>query len=173
MNRKSIQGYTTMIKVDGSEYRGDGQVLSGFFSHHNGNSTPPPDTTKSDANTTYFYATINVEEISYFIQKRKWKLPQLSFNQMQAIIDRLKYNKSPDYFGFSAQHVKHVGCVSTHYLMKYINISFQSIEHSVPLEELVGSASLVHKGSRKSHCDPKNFRILTVCALLRLSPTNT
>ena len=101
MNRKSTQGYTAMIKVGETEYRGDAQVLSGFFSYHNGNSTPPP-VTKSDTNTTYFYATINVEAISYLIQQRKWKLPQLSFNQMQAIIERLKTTKSPDYFGFSA-----------------------------------------------------------------------
>ena len=52
---------------------------------------------------------------------------------MQAIIERLKTNKSPDYFGFSAQHVKSGGFVSTHYLMKYINASFQSIEYGVPV----------------------------------------
>ena len=56
--------------------------------------------------------------------------------------------------------------MSTHYLMKYINTSFQFIEYGVPSEELVGSASLVHKGSKKSLCDPRNFRKITVCALL-------
>ena len=62
--------------------------------------------------------------------------------------------------------MKSGGFVSTHYLIKYINASFQCIEYAVPVEELVGSASLVHKGSRKSLCAPKNFRKITVCALL-------
>ena len=164
-NRKSNQGYTAMIKIDGKEYRGDAQVLSGFFLYHNGNSSPPP-VHKSDDNTMYFYSTINVQAIAYIIKQRKWKLPQLSFNQVQNLIERLKTNKSPDYFGFSAQHVKSGGFVSAHFLMKYINTSFQFIEHGVPAEELVGVGSLVHKGGRKSLCDPKSFRKITVCALL-------
>ena len=164
-NRNSNQGYTTMIKVGETEYRGDAQVLSGFFKYHDGNSNPPV-LNKTENNTTYFYATINVQAISYMVKQRKWKLPQLSFNQMQDIIDRLKCNKSPDYFGFSAQHVKKGGFVSTHYLMKYINTSFQFIEHGVPEEELVGSASLVHKENKKSMSAPQHFRKITVYALL-------
>ena len=38
--RKTSQGYTAMIKIDDTEYRGDAQVLSGFFEYHNGNSSP-------------------------------------------------------------------------------------------------------------------------------------
>ena len=41
-NRVNNQGYTAMIKFDGEEYRGDAQVLAGFFTYHNGNSSPPP-----------------------------------------------------------------------------------------------------------------------------------
>ena len=33
-NRVQNQGYTAMINVHGEEYRGDAQVLSGFFSYH-------------------------------------------------------------------------------------------------------------------------------------------
>ena len=55
---------------------------------------------------------------------------------MQNIIERLKPNKSADYFGFSAKHVKNGGFVSTHFLMKYMNISFQNIEQGVPEGEL-------------------------------------
>ena len=50
--------------------------------------------------------------------------------------------------------------------MKYINTSFDFIEHRVPTEELLGVGSLVHKGGRKSLSDPKHFRKITVCALL-------
>jgi hypothetical protein len=32
-NRVNNQGYTAMIKFDGEEYRGDAQVLAGFFTH--------------------------------------------------------------------------------------------------------------------------------------------
>ena len=100
------------------------------------------------------------------MKQRNWKLPQLSFNQVQNLIERLKSNKSPDYFGFSAKHVKHGGFVSAHFLQKYINLSFQFIEQGVPDEELVGAGSLVHKGGKKSLSDPQNFRKITVCALL-------
>ena len=78
---------------------------------------------KSDDNTMYFYSTINVQAIAYIVKQRNWKLPELSFNQVQNLIERLHTNKSPDYFGF---------------LMKNINTSFQFIEHGVPAEELVG-----------------------------------
>ena len=57
----------------------------------------------------YFYATLNDNAIAYIIKQRNWKLPQLTFNQVQNIIERLKTNKSPDYFGFSAKHVKMEG----------------------------------------------------------------
>ena len=90
----------------------------------------------------------------------------LNFNQMQNIIERLKNNKSPDYFGFSSKHVKNGGFISTEFLMKYINTSFQFIEHGVPEQELVGAASLVYKGSKKPLNNPKSFRKITVCALL-------
>ena len=66
--RKNDQGYTAMINVNDKEYRGDAQVLSGFFTYHNGNSSPPP-LCKSEKNTTYFYATINVQAISYSSSK--------------------------------------------------------------------------------------------------------
>ena len=163
--RNKNQGYTAMIKVNDTEYRGDAQVLAGFFTYHDGNSSPPP-LSKSDVNTTYYYSTINVEAISYLIKQRNWKLPQLNFNQMQNIIERLKSNKYPDYFGFSAKHVKNGGFVSTHFLLKYMNTSFQFIEYGVPEGELVGCASLVHKSGKKSLSEPKHFRKITVCALL-------
>ena len=41
-NRVKTDGYTALINVEGKEYRGDAQVLSGFFLYHNGNSEPPP-----------------------------------------------------------------------------------------------------------------------------------
>lgn len=40
------------------------------------------------------------------------------------------------------------------------------MEHGVPSEELTGVASLIHKGNKKSLLDPRNFRKITVCALL-------
>ena len=85
---------------------------------------------------------------------------------MQGIIERLKSNKSPDYFGFSAKHVINGGFVSTHFLMQYINTSFKYIEQGVPDEELIGCASLVYKGSKKPLTKPESFRKITVCALL-------
>ena len=88
-NRKSNQGYTAILKIDSKEYRGDAQVLSGFFNYHNGNSNPPT-CEKNEKNSMYFYSTINVNAIAYIVQQRKWKLPQLTFNQVQNIIERLK-----------------------------------------------------------------------------------
>ena len=164
-NRVNSQGYTAMIKVKGEEYRGDAQVLSGFFTYHNENSSAPP-LQKSEDNNMYFYSTINVQAISYIIKQRGWKLPQLTFNQVQNLIERLKTNKSPDSFGLSARHVQLGGFVSANYLMKYINTSFQFMEQGVPCEELVGAGSLVHKGGKKSLSEPKHFRKITVCALL-------
>ena len=123
-----------MLTVDGDEYHGDAQVLSGFFTYHNGNSSPPP-IQKSEDETMYFYASINVNAIAYIVKQRGWKLPQLSFNQVQNLIERLKTNKSPDYFGLSARHVKSGGFISAHFLMQYINTSFQYIEYGVPGEE--------------------------------------
>jgi hypothetical protein len=75
-NRVKADGYTTLINVEGKEYRGDAQVLSGFFLYHNGNSVPPP-VEKSEDNTNYFHSTINVEAIAYIIKQRRWKLPEL------------------------------------------------------------------------------------------------
>ena len=108
-----------------------------FYSDFSPSNSNPPNLSKSDDNTSYFYATINVHAIAYLIQHRNWKLPKLSFNQMQDIIDKLKCNKSPDYFGFSLRHVKSGGFVSTHFLRNYIYTSFQLIEYGVPAEELV------------------------------------
>ena len=50
-NRNNNQGYTSMIKVGDKEYRGDNQVLAGFFEYHNNNSNPPP-LHKSEENYT-------------------------------------------------------------------------------------------------------------------------
>ena len=97
-----------MLKVNDDEFRGYAQDLAGFFSYHNGNSSPPP-LSKSNENTTYFYSTINVDAISYLVKQRNWKLPQLYFNQMQNIVERLKNKKSPDHFGFPSKHVKNGG----------------------------------------------------------------
>ena len=77
---------------------------------------------RSDDDMTYYYAIINVEAISYIIKQRNWKLPQLSFNQVQDIISRLRANKSPDLMGFSAKHVKNGGPVAVHFIMQYLNI---------------------------------------------------
>ena len=163
--RSCNSGYTAMIKIEDSVYKGDAQVLSGFFKYHNDRSSPP-EVFKSENNHTYFYSTIDVEAISFIIKQRKWKLPRLNFNQVQNLINRLKVNKSPDYFGFSAKHIKHGGVVAVKYIMEYLNMSFSNIEYGVPEQELVGTGSLVHKGGKKSLCDPKNFRKITVCALL-------
>ena len=40
------------------------------------------------------------------------------------------------------------------------------MEYGVPSEELVGAGSLVHKSGKRSLCNPKSFRKITVCALL-------
>ena len=48
------------------EYRGDNQVLAGFFEYHNNNSNPPP-LHKSEENYTYYYATINVSAITFIL----------------------------------------------------------------------------------------------------------
>ena len=110
--------------------------------------------------------TINVESISYIVKQRNWKLPQLTFNQVQDIISRLRSNKSPDLMGFSARHLKNGGPVAVHFIMKYLNMSFQCIQYGVPNVELMGSASLIYKGNKKSLIDPKSFRKITVCTLL-------
>ena len=60
-----------------------------------------PVSSESKDDMTYYYATINVEAISYIVKQRNWKLPQLSFNQVEDIISRLRTNKSPDIMGFS------------------------------------------------------------------------
>ena len=164
-NCKNNLGYTAMLKVVDTEYRRDAQVLFAFFAYHDGNSTPPP-INKTNENTTYFYSTINVQAISYIVKQRKWKLPQLNLNQVQNIIERLKSNKSADYFGFSAKHVKNGGFVSTHFLRIYINLSFKHIEYGVPEEELIGCGSLVHKSGNKILTDTLSFRKIIVCALL-------
>ena len=121
---------------------------------------------KSDENHFYFYSTINVQAIAYIVKQRNWKLPQLSINQVNDLISRLKTKKSPDYYGFSAKHIKHGGIVSARHLRTYLNLSFQYIEHGVPAEELTGLASLIHKGGKKSLTEPGHFRKITVCALL-------
>ena len=163
--RMNNQGYTSMIKVDEVEYRGDNQVLAGFFEYHNNNSNPPP-VCKSDNSHTYYYATINVSAIAYIVKQRNWKLPQLSIDQVEGLIARLKNNKSPDFSGFSTTHVKKGGRAAAYFLMRYLNLSFQCIQYGVPEEELTGIASLVFKGGKKSLTNPKSFRKITVCALL-------
>ena len=167
VNKKKVNnsGYTTMLKYDDIEYRGDAQVLAGFFHYHNSKSNPP-EVLKTEENHSYFYSTIDIEAITYIVNQRKWKLPQLNFNQVQNLIGRLKVNKSPDYFGFSAKHVKFGGNVSVTHIMQYLNVSFQHMEYGVPSEELIGAGSLVHKSGKKSLCDPSSFRKITVCALL-------
>ena len=115
---------------------------------------------------TYYYATINVEAISYIVKQRNWRLPELSFNQVQDIVSRLRTSKSPDIMGFSAKHVKNGGPPAIHFLMQYLNMSFQSMQYGVPSTELTGSASMIYKGNKKSLVDPKSFRKITVSALL-------
>ena len=58
-------------------------------------------------------------------------------------------NKSSDYYGFSARHIKHGGSVSVNFLKDYLNLSFKFMEYGVPFEELVGVGSLVHKAGKK------------------------
>ena len=121
---------------------------------------------KSDESYTYYYATINVSAIAYIVKQRNWKLPQLNLDQVENLIARLKNNKSPDFSGFSTTHVKKGGRAAAYFLMKYLNLSFQYIQHGVPEQELTGIASLIFKGGKKSLIDPKSFRKITVCALL-------
>ena len=125
-----------------------------------------PVSSESKDDMTYYYATINVEAISYIVKQRNWKLPQLSFNQVEDIISRLRTNKSPDIMGFSAKHLKNGGPIAIHFIMQYLNMSFHSIQYGVPESELTGVASMIHKGNKKSLIDPKSFRKITVCALL-------
>ena len=128
-----------MLKVDKREYKGDAKDLSSFFEYHNGNATPPPVSSELDDDMTYYYATINVEAISYIVKQRNWKI---SFNQVQDIISRLRSNKSSDLIGLSARHVKNGGQVAVNFIMKYLNMSFQSIQYGVPADELKGAASI-------------------------------
>ena len=65
---------------------------------------------------------------------------------------------------FSDQHVIKSGFVSTHSLNKCINTFFQITEHGVPAEELVGSASPVHKGNKKSLSAPQILENNGMCA---------
>jgi hypothetical protein len=139
-----------LLKIDEVEYRGDAQVLAEFFTYHTGNSSLPT-VSKSDENFTYFYSTINVQAIHYLIKQRNWKLPRLNFNQVHNIIERLKSNKSPDVFGFSVKHVKYGGFVSVHFLIKYMNTSFQFIEQGVPGEELLVADQWSSK-DQTNHC---------------------
>ena len=127
---------------------------------------PPQVSSEQEDDMTYYYATINIEAISYIIKQRKWKLPELSFNQVQDIISRLRTNKSPDLIGLSTKHVKNGGPVAVHFIMKYLNLSFQYIQYGVPAEELKGAASMIFKGKKKSLLEPSSFRKITVCALL-------
>ena len=99
-------------------------------------------------------------------KEKNWKLPQLTFNQVEDIISRLRTNKSPDIKGFSAKHLKNGGPIAVYFIMKYLNKSFQSIQYGVPESELTGIASMIHKGNKKSLINPKSFRKITVCALL-------
>ena len=75
-------GFTTkdtQLNFDGKNFKGDAQVLSGFFEYHNGNTNPSPVSSECEDDMTYYYATINVGAISYIVK-------QLSFNQVQDII---------------------------------------------------------------------------------------
>ena len=74
-----------MLKYGDIEYRGDAQVLAGFFHYHNSKSSPP-EVLNTEENHSYFYSTIDVEAITYIVNQRKWKLPQLNFNQVQNLI---------------------------------------------------------------------------------------
>ena len=56
--------------------------------------------------------------------------------------------------------------MSVTHIMQYLNVSFKHMEYGVPSEELVGAGSLVHKSGKRSLCNPKSFRKITVCALL-------
>ena len=147
--RVNDKGYTAVLTFDEKEFRGDAQVLAGFFEYHNGNSNPPHVSSKEKDDMTYYYATINVEAISYIVKQRNWRLPELSFNQVQDIISRLRSSKSPDIMGFSAKHVKNGGPAAVHFLMQYLNMSFQSMQYGVPSTELTGSASMIYKGNKK------------------------
>ena len=168
VNKRRVNkpGYTTMLRVGDTDYQGDAQVLAGFFQYHNENAKPPPVSSENKEDMTYYYATINVEAMAYIIKKRNWKLPQVSFNQVQDIISRLRGNKAPDLMGFSAKHVKHGGPVAVHFIMQYLNLSFQCIQYGVPADELKGAASIIFKGNKKSLIDPKKNRKITVRALL-------
>ena len=115
---------------------------------------------------TYYYATINVDAIAYIVKQRNWKLPELSFNQVQDIISRLRTNKSPDIMGFSAKHIINGGPIAVHFIMQYLNKSFQCMQYGVPSTELKGISSMLYKEKLKSLIEPSSFRKITVCALL-------
>ena len=106
--KSNNSGYRTMIKLDDIEFRGDAQVLAGFFKYHNEKSSPP-EVNYSDSNHTYYNSTIDVDAKAYMVKQRKRKLPQLNYNQVQNLVERLKVNKSSDFYGFSATHIKHGG----------------------------------------------------------------
>ena len=65
-----------MIKLDDEEFRGDEQVLAGFFKYHSDKSSPP-EVFNSDDNHNYYYSTIDVDAIAFIVKQRNWTLPQI------------------------------------------------------------------------------------------------
>ena len=104
-------------------------------------------------------------KITNIVQKRKWTLPQLKFNQVQNLIDRLKVNKSPDYFGFSAKHIKLGAMVAVKYLKDYLNLShtlnmeFQKVNFRDSVILFINLGENLYRNHRASEK-------ITVCALL-------
>ena len=112
------------------------------------------------------YRQASIASIKSILKSRGWRLPIISYEQTEQLISRLKNNSSPDFYGLTSEHIKNGGATAIFFLQKYINFSFQFIEHGVPEEDMLGTATMAHKGKGKELTDPKSFRIITVCAIL-------
>ena len=91
-----MSAYTS--RVDEAEFRGDAQVLSGFFSSI---------TVENPVGQKFSI----LMKITNIVQQRKWTLPHLNCNQVQNILDGLKVKKPPDFWFLSQKYkVRCHGC---------------------------------------------------------------
>ena len=114
-NKNSVRGETAMLKVDGEEYSGDGQVLSGFFKYHQ-EACSAPEVTQEEDDQLYRQATIDVASLQFILQSRGWKLPTVSYEQTEQLVSRLRNGSSPDFYGLTSEHIKYGGATAILFL---------------------------------------------------------
>ena len=114
-NKNSVRGETAMLKVDGEEYSGDSQVLSGFFKYHQ-EACSAPEVTQEEDDQLYRQATIDVASLQFILQSRGWKLPTVSYEQTEQLVSRLRNGSSPDFYGLTSEHIKYGGATAILFL---------------------------------------------------------